>query len=182
MINVLRILKLLMEYIRCLPHLILFYTHKNRSVIQADVRRWQQFECLDFRQPFGFIYLLSFFREFRNLFYNRIGSFKGFLNIFCPELSTLIIETKDIGEGLFIQHGFTSVINAKSIGNNCFINQQVTIDGDPIILNNVRIYSGAVIMGNVTIGNNSVIGANASVFDDVPDNCMVFTGPQQISF
>jgi len=95
-------------------------------------------------------------------------------------MSTLIIKTQNIGEGLFIQHGFTTIINAKSIGINCFINQQVTIDDNPTILNNVKIYSGAIIIGNVTIGNNSVIGANTTVFHDVPDNCIVFTPSPQV--
>lgn len=180
MIKVLKIIKILLECIRCFPHLIIYYTHKNRAIIKADIHRWQQIERINLKQPIGFIYLLSFFREFRNLFYNRIGCYKYLLNIFCPGMSTLIIKTHNIGEGLFIQHGFTTIINAKSIGINCFINQQVTIDDNPTILNNVKIYSGAIIIGNVTIGNNSVIGANTTVFHDVPDNCIVFTPSPQV--
>ncbi len=57
----------------------------------------------------------------------------------------------------------------------------MSIDGNVIILNNVRIHSGAVIMGNLTIGNNTVIGANTNVFNDVPDNCIVFTATPKVS-
>jgi serine O-acetyltransferase len=96
----------------------------------------------------------------------------------------LKIATKDIGEGLYIQNGFASAIGAESIGKNCWINQQVTIggynEGYPIILENVKIYSGAVIIGRITIGNNVVIGANATVFSDIPDNCTVFAPPPKI--
>ena len=35
------------------------------------------------------------------------------------------------------------------------------------------INSGAIIMGKVIIGNNVVIGANATVMQNVPDNCTV---------
>lgn len=158
-----------------MPHLILLYTHKDRKIILSDCRRWLTIESINLRQPIGFIYLLSFFREYRTLFYSRIGCYSYLLNIFCPGLSSLIIRTKNIGEGLYIQHGFSSIINAKSIGRNCFINQQVSIDGNVTILNNVRIHSGAIIIGNLTIGNNTVIGANTVVCNDVPDNCIVFT-------
>jgi serine O-acetyltransferase len=42
-------------------------------------------------------------------------------------MNTLFIYTKDIGPGLYIQHGFATIISAKSIGKDCWINQQVTI-------------------------------------------------------
>jgi serine O-acetyltransferase len=117
------------------------------------------------------------------LFYQRIGALKYLLNIFCPEISTLVIHTEQIGEGLFIWHGFATGIGAKSIGKNCTINQQVTIgnsNGYPTILDNVRIQAGATIVGNITIGNNSTIGANATVLTDVPDNCTVYPAPCRI--
>jgi serine O-acetyltransferase len=133
--------------------------------------------------PIGLIYLLAFYKAFRNVFYYRIGSLKYLLNIFCPQISTLIIQTEQIGEGLFIWHGFATGISAKSIGKNCTINQMVAIgnsNGYPIILDNVRIQAGAIIVGDITIGNNSTIGANSTVFTDVPDNCTVFTTPCKI--
>jgi serine O-acetyltransferase len=99
--------------------------------------------------------------------------------------STLLIKTKDIGKGLFIQHGDLTVIDAKSIGDNCQINQMVTIMGysdgcGPTLLNNVTTYAGAKVMGNITIGNNSIIGANSSIEKDVPDNCIAAGVPGMI--
>ncbi|MBN2523264.1 MAG: serine acetyltransferase [Bacteroidales bacterium] len=123
------------------------------------------------------IYLLSFHKAFRNVFYYRIGSIHYFLNVFCPQISTLVIKTKDIGGGLFIWIGFSTAIGAKSIGKNCMINQMVTIgnnNGFPTIKDNVRIQPGAIVVGNITIGNNVIIGANATVIKDVPDNCTAF--------
>jgi serine O-acetyltransferase len=100
-------------------------------------------------------------------------------------MSTLYIDTKKIGEGLFIPHGFSSTIGAASIGKNCSINHNVTIGTygkrtRPIILDNVQINAGAVIFGNITIGNNVIIGANATVNTDIPDNCTVFPPPSRI--
>ena len=85
---------------------------------------------------------------------------------------------------MYIQHGFATIVTAKSIGSNVWINQQVTIghkgDASPIIGNNVRISCGAKVLGGVKIGNNVIIGANAVVVSDVPDNCVVAGVPAKI--
>lgn len=39
----------------------------------------------------------------------------------------LYINCTDIGKGLFIEHGFSTIISCRHIGDNCWINQQVTI-------------------------------------------------------
>ncbi|MGO4574247.1 serine O-acetyltransferase [Microvirga sp. 2TAF3] len=103
----------------------------------------------------------------------------------CRPEATLFIRTEDIGPGLFIQHGFSTIIAAKSIGSNCWINQQVTIGYSnetdaPVIGNNVRITAGAKVIGNVTVGDNVIIGANAVVVKDVPANCTVVGIPAYI--
>jgi serine O-acetyltransferase len=100
-------------------------------------------------------------------------------------MSTLYIYTRDIGSGLFIHHGFATIISAKKIGRNCWINQQVTIgfsnDTDcPTLGDNVIVYAGAKILGNVRIGDNSIVGANAVVVRDVPQNCTVVGVPAYI--
>ena len=46
---------------------------------------------------------------------------------FWKPMDTLFFHTAQIGEGLLINHGFSTIITAKSIGRNCLINQQVTI-------------------------------------------------------
>lgn len=96
----------------------------------------------------------------------------------------LIIRTKDIEGGLIIQHGFSTIINAKKIGKNCHIYQQVTIGFNgtesPIIGDNVRICCGAKVIGGIHVGNNVVIGANAVVCKDIPDNVVVAGVPAKI--
>jgi serine O-acetyltransferase len=78
----------------------------------------------------------------------------------CRPINTVFIYTNTIGPGLFIQHGFSTIISAKSIGKDCWINQQVTIGYSnvtdcPTIGDNVTIHAGAKVIGKVTIGNNA---------------------------
>lgn len=106
-------------------------------------------------------------------------------------LSTLYICTKseNFGAGTYIQHGFSTVITAERIGENCWINQQVTIGynnsrkygyGKPIIGNNVRISAGAKVCGKINIGDNSTIGVNAVAIKDVPPNSVVVPSPMML--
>jgi serine O-acetyltransferase len=134
---------------------------------------------------FGFLFLMTFTKEYRNLYYNRIGYVGIILKYLCKPMNTLYINTKTIGPGLFIQHGFSTIIAAKSIGKDCWINQQVTIGYSnkadcPIIGDKVTISAGAKIIGNVIIGNNSRVGANAVVVKNIPENCTVVGVPAYI--
>jgi serine O-acetyltransferase len=132
--------------------------------------------------------LMSNLPEFRSLFYYRIkGSFpvRALLKSLAPPLSSLYIHTPEIGPGLFIQHGFATIIAANRIGRNCWINQQVTIGysdamGCPTLGDNVHVYAGAKIIGGVTVGDNVNVGANAVVVKDVPHNCTVVGVPARI--
>lgn len=88
-------------------------------------------------------------------------------------------------------HGMKSIFisGAATIGRNCVIFQQVTIGsnmladskgaGAPLIGENCYIGAGAKIIGNVRVGKNVRIGANAVVYRDVPDNCIVLSGEQK---
>ncbi|MHB8846860.1 MAG: serine O-acetyltransferase [Burkholderiales bacterium] len=100
-------------------------------------------------------------------------------------MSTLFIRTPRIGPGLFIQHGFATIIAAREIGDNCFINQQVTVGYSnatdaPTIGNNVSISAGAKVIGGIHIGDNVKIGANAVVVKNVPANVTVVGVPGRI--
>lgn len=175
---------IMLNFIRCFPHLIVYNLHPSREIIKIEINRWLKMYEKNYSCTTGLIYLLGFWPEYRNLFYYRIGVWGYFLNILCRKVSTLMIDTKEIGVGLWIGHGFATAIGAKSIGKNCTIGQMVTI-GDyfgekPTILNNVRIHAGATIIGGIIIGNNSIIGANTTVFRDVPDNCTVFADQSRI--
>lgn len=81
------------------------------------------------------------------------------------------ISTRNIGEGFFIYHTGSTVINSDAvIGKNCHINGNVCIGNGgetnlsvPIIGNNVNIGVGAKIIGGVFLADNCIVGAGAVV-------------------
>lgn len=78
-------------------------------------------------------------------------------------------------------HGWGTIIQAKSVGQNFIAHQNVTVGynhkGCPVIGDNVRLWPGAVVAGPITIGNNVTIGANCVVLTDVPDNSVCYGNP-----
>lgn len=100
-----------------------------------------------------------------------------------------IPSTTEIGEGFYIGHYGTIVINSKArIGKNCNIAHGATIGqanrgklkGYPTIGDNVWIGTGSVIVGNINIGSNVLIAPNSFVNIDVPNNSLVIGNPCKI--
>lgn len=94
-----------------------------------------------------------------------------------------------IGEGLYLGHWGTLIINPKTvIGKNCNIAAGVTIgqinkgkkEGVPTIGDEVWIGANAVIVGGVTIGDNVLIAPLSYVNMDVPSNSIVMGNPATI--
>jgi serine O-acetyltransferase len=98
-------------------------------------------------------------------------------------MATLKLDVKKCGPGLFIQHGVGTFVAAEEIGENCWINQLVTVgyvngtDGRPTIGDNVTISVGSRILGGVKIGDNVVVGPNSVVLSDIPPNTTVIGVP-----
>jgi serine O-acetyltransferase len=175
------------------PLLILFIFSRNKKIIKLDIKRWSNIAGhTSDSDIINLLLLLSSRSEFRNLYYYRIKKDNILLEIlmnifklFYKELSTLFIYADNIGPGLFIQHGICTIISAKSIGENCWISQQVTIGFNnklesPTIGNNVMITAGAKVIGGIIVGDNVTIGANAVVVKNIPDNCVVAGVPANI--
>ncbi|HOG36974.1 MAG TPA: serine acetyltransferase [Paludibacteraceae bacterium] len=174
---------LVISFIRLIPHVFFYKLSKNKKTIQYDINRWLAITQKEKR--LGFTTLMTFYPQFRNLFYKRLGKCSYLIKWLCPPMNTLFIYTKDIGPGLYIQHGFATIISAKSIGKDCWINQQVTIGYSnatdcPVLGDNVTIRAGAKIIEKVHIGDNSTAGANAVVVKNVPSNCTVVGVPAYI--
>jgi serine O-acetyltransferase len=179
------------------PMLVLFELASNKRTIIGDVARWA--EVLEWRSSSAqqlrrlLLRLLVEFPEFRNVYYYRVSESSAWLKALAAlfklvyqESSTLSISAREsIGPGLFIQHGFSTVVSAEVIGANCLIRQQVTIgytssSNCPTLGNHVVVGAGAKVLGRVRVGNNVVVGANAVVVKDVPDNCVVVGVPARI--
>ncbi|MBQ3285202.1 MAG: serine acetyltransferase [Ruminococcus sp.] len=160
----------------CFMRLLLIFPGiqwKNKKLMM-DLSRWKEILSIDDRDVLSLALLMSKYPEFRNLFLYRCkgGFYKRWVKFVYPPMDTLYLDTPEIGGGLFIQHGFATMIAAASIGENCWINQQVTIGHTgrgrpPIIGNNVTITCGAKVLGPITLGDNVTIGANACVVKDV---------------
>ncbi len=176
----------------CLPLLAPYALTNMRHLIDADSLRWLEIQGGTHANRTSGLLLLLPNRVFRSIFYHRIkcGNLRAqvlsrSLALVYRPCATLTIDTREIGPGLFVQHGVATFITARSIGANCWINQQVTIgytnnDDAPILGNNVTVYCGAKVIGDIRIGDNVVVGANAVVVKDIPDNCVVAGVPARI--
>lgn len=102
----------------------------------------------------------------------RLYSYEKTLHLHCPEL----------GAGLHVRHGFATIVDAASVGQDCLISQQVTVGwsdrgGPPVLGRRVQVHAGAKILGPVTVGDDAVIGANAVVVRDVPPGAVMVGVP-----
>ncbi|HLY51342.1 MAG TPA: serine acetyltransferase [Solirubrobacteraceae bacterium] len=170
------------------PLLVAYLLTDRRQLIDADVRQWVQIKRYNVSGPAAVLACCSErTHEFRTLFYHRLrhGNLAGrvaarLLRSIYPGEQTLFLECDDIGPGLFIQHGFATIIAAKRVGANVWVNQQVTIGfsvvrppltgkvGAPVIEDGAMIFSGAQVIGDVRVGRNAIVGAGAVVTRDVP--------------
>ena len=177
-------IKLSTYFLLALPAIISYFlvSEENKLKIQMDIKRWEKVRGMrsDGLLILRLYKLLVVAQEFRSLYYMRVGHFEKIIKYFLPGMKLCGIgatKTAKVGGGVYIQHGWSMVLDAESVGENLWINQNVTVgyigNGHPKIGNNVRIGSNAVVLGGIRIGDNVNIGAGAIVVDDVPDNCTV---------
>lgn len=152
---------------------------KNEKLMM-DISRWKTIRSISGNRSLVLAKLLSGYPEFRNLFIYRSnnGMYRRWVKLIYPPLDSLYLYSPVIGGGLFIEHGFSTMISAKSIGDNCWINQQVTIGHTdvgkaPVVGNNVHISCGAKVLGDIVVGDNAMIAAQACVVKDVEPNTVV---------
>lgn len=177
-------MKLLMCIRYALPGLLI----KSDDKLKKDLACWKEIHRMNCSDKAAMAQLLWRYKEFRNLVIYRHRKYpirRRLIGLFYLPMDTLYLDALEIGGGLYIQHGFATMVAAKSIGENCWINQQVTIgyngQGDPpVIGDNVTITCGAKVLGPIHVGNHVTVGANAVVIRDVPDNCVVGGVPAKI--
>lgn len=172
----------------CLRFTIPSFLINYSDELTADLNRWKDIYGISNSKWKAMAILLWQKKEFRNLVVYRMSKYpfrRRFFSLFYPKLDSLYIEAGEIGGGLFIQHGFSTMIAAKSIGNNCWINQQVTIgyrnnNNPPVLGDWVMVTAGAKVLGDISLGDHVTVGANAVVIHDVPDYCVVGGIPAKI--
>lgn len=174
---------------KSVPAILVYKSMKSKTLIDADLRRAGY-------QPgaMGLHRALRESRPFRSIFRFRVhreSKWKlSLIRWLYPTVDSLEINvvSGQIGGGFVIQHGYSTVIFSRAIGENCTILHNVTIGRGrmingtdiPEIGDNVNIYTGATIIGGIRIGNHVDVGAGAVVVQDVPDNCVVAGVPAQI--
>lgn len=174
--------------IKYFPHLV-FYTLDKKN-IEDDLKAFDRTFQKSVNHPWiNIVHHLEKLPEFRNLFYFRYP-FAHFLRFLYPGVSNLdfFMKSSEIEGGVMIWHGFSTVVNARHIGKdfqlwqNVIIGKKSTlpIDDKPWIGDNVKICGGAIVIGKIMIGNNVIIGAGAVVTKDIPDDCVVVGNPARI--
>ncbi len=170
-----------------LLHLFLYRRSIARESIEKDIPRWIRFinpslSSLSSDQALVWLLNTETLKEFRNLFYYRIGQPASIIDRVLLAVAkssreprnTISIRVPSIGYGFVIKHGYNVIIHAERIGVNCLVFQDVTIGyktpggGLPVLGDHVHVSVGAKILGPVTIGDYSIIGANSVVTKDLP--------------
>lgn len=185
-----KLLFAMINYPRTLPVYLCVLCSKQKKLIQADIARWNQIDQVNLNLFQSLNWYLTYKKEFRNLLLHRLKKPSRSLIQFAitrllwKPMESLYIYTPDIGGGLYIQHGFATIISAKKIGKNCRIYQQVTIgykeEENPVLEDNVSVTCGAKVLGGITMHENSLAAAGAVVVKDVPKNAIVAGVPAKV--
>ena len=193
MANTAKKLLAVFNFPRTLPVYLCTLCSKQKHLIKKDVARWNQIEQRHSGLFTSLNWYMTYRKEFRNLIQHRfkhpsrsIFSKIHFViaRMFWKPMESLYIYTKDIGGGLYLQHGFATIISARKIGENCRIYQQVTIgykgEFAPVLEDGVSVTCGAKVLGDITMHKNSLAAAGAVVVKDVPENAIVGGVPAKI--
>ena len=181
------------NYPRTLPVYLCVLVSKQKNLIKKDVERWNKIEGINYKLFKSLNWYMTYKKEFRNLIQHRLRhpsySFLSIIHfaiarILWKPMESLFIYTKNIGGGLYIQHGFSTIISAEKIGENCRIYQQVTIGYKgteaPTLEDNVSVTCGAKVLGGIRMHSNSLAAAGSVVVKDVPANAIVGGIPAKV--
>ncbi len=183
-----------LNYPRTLPVYLCVLCSRHKNLIKMDISRWNEIDGIKFGLFESLNWYMTYKKEFRNLILHRLKNPSrtivammhfAIARILWKPMESLYIYTENIGGGLYIQHGFSTIITAEKIGENCRIYQQVTIGykngaRPPVLEDNVSVTCGAKVLGDITMHSGSLAAAGAVVVKDVPENAIVAGVPAKI--
>lgn len=181
--------------LRYFLHIIVFYRVLRHISIDVDLNN----ECRQYNVP-EYDSKSSYYHQlvsicwgfscdpyFLTLFYYRLHGRYDFLKYIKKDKSTLYLVAGSIGNNIKMCHPFSTIVNAKRVGDNFTIKNNTTIGNNhennnerPIIGDNVFVGANVVIFGGITIGNNVIIGAGSVVNKDIPSHSVVVGNPCRI--
>jgi len=173
------------NYLRFWPHFLFFKLSKNKRKINDDVLAYQKQYEIKGSPSYLFMYFIFMNKGFRNLFYYRIGDLKYIISWLGRGMDNFhLSKHTDVAGGILLFHPFGTLMDCESIGKGCRITHNVSAtvkDGKRAVVGeNVELNPCCILIGGVHIGNNCVIGPGATIFKDVPDNCVVVGNPAMI--
>ena len=155
--------------------------------MKADLNRWKQIKGLEQKSDvYALLLLLMIYPELRSVFYWRLGKLATFFFFWMPGRANLHLVTKpcNVGGGFYVGHGWGTVVNARRIGKNFRVGQNVTIGSrnckEAIIGDNVSVWANAIVLGDITVGDNSQVGASAVVVKSIPNDSVVVPAKSMI--
>lgn len=177
-------------------HMFFIYQHKDKSIIMAeaniqadDNQVFRRVSPAPLKQTLRLLWNLHCNPYFLAALYCRLRPSAAWLcGIFKRNYFPFYISPRNVGI-LHYHHPFSTIVNAKQVGNYVTVRQNTTIgnkgietdeDSRPSIGNNVDIGANCIIFGDIRIGDNAIIGAGSLINKDVPDNAIAVGNPFRI--
>lgn len=163
----------------------------NDAVIKADILQTIKVRSChvnpDSLQK-KFEHLMIYYPEFVFIFFWRIQQKpKYWTKLFYKDYNCKLFGSTKIKGGLNCYHPFSTVVNAKSIGQNFQFRNGLTIGNKsddnsllPVIGDHVTVGANVVIIGGINIGDHVIIGAGSVVVKDMPSHCVIAGNPAKV--